>query len=228
MDKIACIPASDMPAQRPPIDLDSASLDALLTQATRRSAAILDMLRPHVSLVESGDSPQVRIEPLGTAFEALSPAEIAFVKARMKRVNQAIRAGDIVVTPGLSSARIVNRGPALDALAPGFFGEASPSKVPSFLSVVSGQWFPPGITIELTPQETDQLIDSLILGAFATVVANLEAFGLASEIAFPLALALLAVAGAVKICKELSATGAVGFKIFTLLPPFVSVTPYPV
>lgn len=224
-----------LPAPIPTVDLRNASLDALMIQAARRSAEILELLRPHVTLVDAGQNRglQMRLEPLGgAALQALSEAEVAFVRARMRRVNTAIRNGDIELTPGLSSARLVNRRAAFDALAPGFFGgdavqEVPLGRVPSFLAVVSGQWFPPGITIELTPQETDQLIDALLLGSFGAVLATLESFGLAAELCVPLALALLAAAAIVKICKELSATGAVGFKIYTLVPPFVSVTPYP-
>jgi len=157
------------------------------------------------------------------------------IRERIEKVNVAIRNGDIAVTPGLSTVRILNREQAIEALAPGvldakLLNADSRGKVPTFLATVGGQWIPPGITVELSPGETQQLLNLLVLGGtVAALSLLLESFGLAAPIAGAMAVVLLSQAAAVKICKELSATGAVGFKIAVLTypVPFI-VIPYPV
>ena len=206
------------------------SLDNSLLNASRRGAEIIALMQDWVTLVQDGEHLQIRIEPITPGLETLSEGEILMIRERFHLVNTAIRNGDIVVTPGLSSVSIVNKKQALDALAPGLFSPwameewiGGSSTTP--LATVDGQWFPPGITIELTRRETDDLIDILLLGSLAALTSILETWGVSAKVALPIAIALLALAGMVKLCKELSATGQVGFKI-TVIPTMV--TPYPV
>ncbi|NRF71504.1 hypothetical protein HLB44_31405 [Aquincola sp. S2] len=230
MDTLACTAASGEPAPSASPALPPAQLDDLLLHAARRVTAILDVLRPHVSLVDSSAGPQMRIEPLNDGLSALSQGEISLVRDRMEAVNRAIRNGDIEIKPGLSSARIANQKAALDALVPGPFGEAIRTaalggSVPEYLAVVNGQIFPPGVTIELTANETAALIVALGLGRGA-VENLLKLAGVAPEVIVPLALAMIAATAAIIVCAALSPKRAVGFKV-AVIGPIIAVIPYP-
>lgn len=230
MDTLACSAAHDGPAPDTSSVLPSAPLDDLLLYAAQRVTAILDLLRPHVTLVDDGAGPQIRIEPLNSGLSALSEGEITLVRDRLEAMNRAIRNGDIDVKPGLSSARIVNQKAALDALVPGPFGEAVRNaalgrSVPEYLAVVNGQFFPPGVTIVLTAGETAALIAALGLGRSA-VENLLKLAGVAPELIVPLALAMIAATAAIVLCAALSSRRAVGFKV-AVIGPVIAVIPYP-
>jgi hypothetical protein len=182
------------------------------------SRRIPALLQRWLTLVEDGKHFQLSLEPIEPGLELLTPGEISSIREQMGKINVAIRKGHIVVTPGVNSVRMVDPARALDALAPGFFAAkavalASRGKGRSVLATLKGQLIPPGVRIELTRAQTDDLIVALGTGSLLLLAAALESFGLAAEAVVPLALALLAQAAAVAICQKLSPDGRVGFKI---------------
>ena len=221
-----CVELKDIPTETGAID------KALnIANTSRRSLQVLRLLEPMIILIKSGEHAQLRIEPITPGIETLTSDEVIGIRERFSAVNTAIRNGDIGISPGFSNIELINREAAINALAPGLFAPevlqcGSISQGMGFFSVLSGQWVPPGITLELSARETNDLIDILLLGSLAAVMAALESFGIVAEVAAPLALILLADAAVVKICKELSASGQCGFKV-TLLP-FPLILPYPV
>lgn len=199
--------------------------------ATRRGTAILDLVGRSVKLIERGASFEFQLEVLSSEWLTLSPFEIQMVSETYARLNLAIREGAIAVTPGVDSLRLVNLEAGLNALAPGMFDPravtAALNASPVLLAGVRGQWFPPGIRIDLTKEQTTQLI--AILAAGGSLISFLVALGVSGPVAPVLAAALFLGAAAIGVAQSLSKNGTVGLKVTVLpiFPPTVIVVPFP-
>ena len=127
---------------------------------------------------------------------------------------------------------LINRQKALQALVPDLFDseifeEPFSRMLSKSLSTIQGQWFPPGISFELSPQKTDQLINALTSINELSVEVTLASCGLSAVLTAPLASSLMRSVENVVLSRLLSSTGAVGLKIVMLVPSHPMVTPYP-
>lgn len=213
----------------PTVEQNLPTLDQQLLQVGKRVEALLQWVQPGLKLIERNGQPQFRIELMGAGWQTVSPFEAVALGGAYHRLNVALQKGVVRLTPGFDSLKLVQLEAALDALAPGIFDagriESALSGSPPLLAAVSGQWFPPGICIDLTPAETNKLI--ALLAAGGALGGFLTAIGIGAPWAAPVGAALALQAAAIRLAQAMSATGAVGFKI-TGLPPMIVVVPYPI
>jgi len=210
-------------------DTNILTTDEVILAGTRRTRQLLEIVQGGFKIVEKKQGKEkeflLRFEVFDNRSATLTKLEYrAFVDA-VNRINLAIKNRYIELTPGVDSMRLLNVVKAMEALVPGIY--AGNLKNPALLAVVAGQWFPPGITIDLTPAETTALIAAIGLGAAgAGAVAALF-----PGVALPAGVvaALLGLdAAALTLLQALSTTGAIGLKI-TFIPPLIPIIiPYPI
>ncbi len=104
-----------------PREVDEFDHAIKVANSARRGKDVLEILAPMVSLVEVDEHPQLRIEPITPGLLTLTSDEVMTIKERFSQVNSAIRNGDIGVTAGLTSVKLINREAAINALTPGVF-----------------------------------------------------------------------------------------------------------
>jgi len=196
--------------------------DDVIRAGAGRTRYVLEILRGAVKIVGKPAAPRLRIEVLDSRRTELTKLEWRAMVEAVGRINSAIEKGIVELTPGLDSMRLANPAEAMELLVPGLF--AANRMSPALLASVSGQWFPPGICIDLTPAQTTSLIAALATGSGAAWVAT----ELGAVPAGLLAALLALDAGALALLQSVSSTGAIGFKI-TGVPPLIPVViPYPI
>lgn len=209
-------------------------IDEIIRNGVSRVRAIFAATAGCVKVISSGDHPQFRVELSARARASLTPFECQSLFREYGNLNNAVRTNLIKIVPGFDSFELSNLEAALDIISPGIFDpkqvSAALSSNPQLLDRVGGQWFPPGIWIELTKEKTDKLIEALSLSEEGVGVSEgakyLIKLGVAAEIASVVALILVIDLVAIKIAKAASAKGAVGFKIM-VIPPLIDTIPWP-
>ena len=204
-------------------DTTTLTTDDVILAGAQRTRQVLEILQGGFKIVEKEKSLRLRLEVFDSRRTELTKLEYRAFFDAVNRINIAIERGHIELTPGVDSMRLLNVAEAMEALVPGIY--VGNHGTPSFYAIVSGQLFPPGITIDLTPGETTTLIAALATGSGAAWVASVLGGGWAAS----LIAAILALdAGVIALLQSISTTGAVGFKI-TGLPPLIPiVVPYPI
>jgi hypothetical protein len=202
-----------------------ATMDDIVKLFAARGRFILQTLIGSVKVVEQEDRPQLRLEPISQQWAELSPIELRFVAASFNRINLAIQEGVVKLIPGFDSLKLVDLPAALSALAPGVFDAERIAGNPQLLTAVRGQWSPPGIAIDLTPLETNDLILIIETGGEG-LVDFLVGLGVTAAFAAVIAVLLIVDILVLKAAKALSPRGAITLKI-TGFPPFVAVIPLP-
>jgi hypothetical protein len=208
------------------------SAEHLLSLAVKRGDAILDLVDESLKVIHRNGRPALVLEMRDTSWRHVSPVEGQLLYKTYSRINDAIADGTIEFTPGYDSLKLIDLEAGLEALAPGLFDPRVVTErlnsTRLLLADVSGQWFPPGIRIDLTKDETTELVALLAAGSALTgFVAALGITGPAGPIA---AAALALAAAAVALAQSFSDNGTVALKIIIIpiVPvPLVQVVPIP-
>ena len=203
------------------VDEEISANEGMTRVNAERSRQVLEIVQGGFKIVEKENGYRFRLELLDRQREQLSPLEYRAVAESIKRMNFAVAEGHLALTPGVDSLRLINVAKGMEALVPGMYTTSLNNA--GFFSTVSGQWFPPGITIELTPKETANLIFALAGGGILTGVVGLEFLP-----ALVISAILVIEATVLTAMVAASSTGAIGFKI-TIIPPLNPVAiPYPI
>ena len=202
--------------------------------AAARGAEFLDIAKDSVVLINTDSGPRIRLEHIPAESGALTRAEWDALADAVRKINDALDADLVSVTPGISTLELKDVRAAYELLSPGYidwdaldrrsndpaFGKIGP------MASLGWQWFPPGPTIIFTKAETDAITVAIEVGATVIIAGILTSGGLSGPVAGPIALAIVLAGLAFVLCRAASKTGQVGLK-YQLFPTPV-VIPFPV
>jgi len=203
--------------------------DALFSSMCR-GQEVMEIAARSTVLVHTENGPKVLLEHFPTSANKLSHVEQDALWTSVKAINEALDAGLVEVTPGISTLKLTDIRGAIELLAPGLIDweviarkKTTGGRDP--LATVGYQWIPPGVTLELTPQETGALAVAIASAALPTIRKILRTAGANAAVAAGLAIVLVALALNFAAARLLSPTSAVKLK-YTIIPiPTVVILP---